>query len=170
MIEIKIDTRAVEALFKQLAAKTQNTRPAMASISKVMVRSVHENFKKEGRPAWKPLSRSRIEQRSKDRMVDKTTQGATWPGLILRETGRLEDSINPRSDNTTAVVGAFTDYAAAMQLGFTGSQSIPAHKRANGSNVKAHTRQMDIPARPFLAIQREDIKEAEAILLRHLLK
>ena len=142
----------------------------MAAIAVVMVGSVHENFKKEGRPQWKPLSNSRIRQRSKDHQVDKTKQHATWPGLILRETGHLEDSISPRSTNTEAVVGANRDYAAAMQLGFNGSQSVPSYTRSNGSTVKAHSRQMNIPARPFLAIQPEDIQEAEAILLRHLLK
>lgn len=171
MIEIKIDTGSVEKLFKQLSARTSNTRPAMLEIAQTLQESVEKNFEVGGRPKWQPLSQARINQRSKkhSRGPGKPTK-ATWPGQILRDLGLLEDSISSRATNDTAIVGAFTDYALAMQLGVSGSQSIPTHKNAGGSTVKAHTRQMNIPARPFLVIQPEDMKEAEAILMRHLLK
>ncbi len=150
MIEIKVDTRALEKLFKQLAARTSNTRPAMLAIAQTLQESIEKNFNVGGRPKWQPLSKSRINQRSKvhSRGEGKPTK-ATWPGQVLVDLGLLEDSISSRATNDTAIVGANRDYAAAMQLG------VPAK---------------NIPARPFLAIQPEDIKEAEAILLRHLLK
>lgn len=152
MIEIKVDTRALEALFNQLAARTSNTRPAMVAISEMLFDSVEENFKVGGRPSWQPLSEARIKQRSKKHKVHGVTKRPTWPGDILVEAGLqggLQGKMSRRADNTTAIVGNNAEYAAAMQLGRPDK---------------------NIPARPFLAIQPEDIKEAEAILLQHLLK
>lgn len=135
-----MDTRKVQALFSQLTKKMTNTKQPMREIAAMLTDSVEENFAVEGRPRWQKLADARIAQRKK---------AGTWPSKILTETGLLAASITYRSTNTSAIVGSNLRYAATHQLGRP---------------------EKNIPARPFLAIQPEDIESAEKILIRHLNK
>jgi phage virion morphogenesis protein len=144
MIEMELQglTEAV-ALFQQLAAKTSDTEPAMRQIAGVMTAAVDENFVQEGRPGWEKLARTTIRARLKK---------GTWPGKILHQlgpSGGLIGSISQRHDQNTAVVGANKAYAATHQFGDP---------------------ERNIPARPFLTLQPEDMGEIELRLLRHLLR
>jgi len=94
--------------------------------------------------------------------------GAPWPklktrvGQALRHTGRLRSSIpaSTRTGEDFVELGTNVEYAAIHQFGYHGPMAVPAHTRkitkAWGKpiapktvNVKAHTRQANIPARPF---------------------
>jgi phage gpG-like protein len=88
---------------------------------------------------------------------------------VLRvRTGRLRRSITQAvtddAGSIHGVVGTNVEYARIHELGFSGSQNIRAHlrtiKTAFGKSIKggavtfqvsAHSRQVDIPARSFLA-------------------
>ncbi len=173
MVEIKVELGNAQALFRALAEKTENTRPAMVAIAETMLESVHENFEVGGRPAWRPLSEERIEQRSKTRVVNGVKYKKSWPGRILIEFGTqggLLGTISRRATNDSAIVGSNSEYAAKHQFGFSETENVSGYTRVDGRQVKAHTRSVNFPARPFLVAQQEDINEAEAILLRHLLR
>jgi hypothetical protein len=70
-------------------------------------------------------------------------------GLPDLQVGDLKSKItaNPQ------IKGAKTNYAPAVNDGFNGVQNVKPFKRKNRkggiSTVKAHTRRMNIPARPF---------------------
>lgn len=102
------------------------------------------------------------------------TRGTPNTSSILRiQTGRLARSITGNTDDTidTFTVeggklqwtkGTDVPYAGMHENGFSGSVNIPAHTRirtnvfgrpteAYTQNVREHTRDMMIPARPFLS-------------------
>lgn len=93
--------------------------------------------------------------------------GACGPKKILIETGRLRDSMTywiPRL--RVLEVGTNVVYAAARQFGVSQDVTVPAHRR----QVRAHTRRMRLPARPFVVIQREDIRAIELILAKFIME
>lgn len=137
----KIDTRAVRLLFSKLGRNARKLDPAMNSIKNLVQSSVEQNFQDEGRPtAWQMLEEAT--QRARAR-INK------WPGPILQVSGQLASSINTRVERNIVIVGSDKPYARAMDQG---------------------SRKQNIPARPFLLFQDEDVEEAEDILLEHLLK
>lgn len=74
------------------------------------------------------------------------------------QTGTLRRSINRETivtgSTVTGQVGTNVRYAAVHEYGFRGSVNVRSYTRstANGgaTTVRAHTRQMDLPARSFL--------------------
>ena len=144
-IEIKIDDKEIQQLFKKLAAKTENLRPLMKNIAGIMMDSTEENFDKEGRPdKWTPLAPSTIKQRTKT---------GTWPGKILQVSqGGLASSITSKYDNNSAIVGTNKVYAAIHQFGGN-----------TGRNKK-----VKIPARPYLKLTDKDLLEIRSSITNYL--
>jgi len=141
MIEIDLSNN-LQAVLQQLQEKARQLNdlsPLMRRVAGIMADAVEENFERQGRPRWKPLKESTIRQREK--------QGY-WPGKILQQTGRLASSIESRYDKTTASVqvgGSNFPYAAIHQFG----------GKAGPGRV------VEIPARPYLTLTDEDLKEIE---------
>lgn len=86
-------------------------------------------------------------------------KGQKLTGQVLNvRTGRLRRSITQRveteSNGTIAgLVGTNVSYGRAHELGYKGRVAVKAHTRkVQGKRVpvRAHSRQMDIPKRPFL--------------------
>lgn len=79
--------------------------------------------------------------------------------LVPVDTGRLLKSLDAqvRHDEPLPVleVGSFPDdegpvsYAAAVELGFNGTEQVSAHTR-NGHPVRAHQRHANTPEQPYL--------------------
>ena len=106
----------------------------MKNIAGIFAYSTEENFKNEGRPdKWIDLAESTKKQREKK---------GHWPGQILQVTGQLAASINTYYDNDSAVIGSNLDYAAIHQLGGQAGKN----------------KSVDIPARPYILLQKEDEK------------
>ena len=88
-------------------------------------------------------------------------QTATTPkrtGSLLIDSGALANSIRPAVVNEREVIISAGDnkvgYAQVHNEGYRGPVNIPAHTR-KGHNVAAHTRTVNIPARPFLGKSNE---------------
>jgi phage gpG-like protein len=79
-------------------------------------------------------------------------------GQVLNvRTGRLRRSITPKveekDDEIVGTVGTNVRYARTHEFGFKGVVQVKAHERKIKGKpimVRAHARNMDIPARPFL--------------------
>jgi len=119
-------------------------------------------------------------------------QGVKWAALsdrykkkkkgprILTESRRLRDSIIYAVQNGNLRIGTPVVYGAAHQFGFNKSVAVPAHKRlvkkAFGhalkfpvwSQVRAHTFNPKLPARPYLGWNDADRAEIRAIVQDHL--
>jgi phage virion morphogenesis protein len=124
-VRVKVDARRLR---RALRAAGRDMGDAWAEVAELILTSVVRNFSAGGRPQrWAPLK----------------VGGASH----LNKTGRLRNSIVPRSDSDSATVGTNVIYAATHQFG-------------RGA----------IPARPFLVLQDEDIDEIGRIIGRRIVE
>ncbi|MDQ7799542.1 MAG: phage virion morphogenesis protein [Candidatus Edwardsbacteria bacterium] len=181
MITFTVINDKAQKYIRHMLAKLSDRRPLMRRIAADIHDAVEQNFAVGGRPGWDDLS---------DGTKDARRRKGHWPGRILVVSGQLKNSISERSDNDQAVVGTNKYYAAAHQFGFDGTVAIPQHTRrvksrnvygreertskktekkyqartlvATGvTTVKAHSVDMNIPARPFLKITAGDLEGIE---------
>lgn len=162
---IKIELKGLDEtkrILRELAAKGKKLKPLMVKIAGHMKDAVAENFENEGRPKWKPWSSKYAAWRRK-----RTSGKPGGPGKILQLSRQLLSSIQSKAADTSAAVGTNKKYAAVHQFGIDRAVRVGQHTRRNKhgniyqkgkkiasgvSYVKAHSRRMKIPARPFLGI------------------
>ena len=155
-IKIEVDDKGVKEALRELSERMEDMTPVMRRIGELLVSSVQENFNREGRYSepgswrggskrWQPLAPSTIKQR--ERL-------GYWPGQILTRTGRLKASITYHAGRDYVAVGTNLVYAAIHQFG--------------GKAGRGH--RANIPARPFLVVQDEDLDEIREIIARAILK
>jgi phage virion morphogenesis protein len=167
-LRIEFDTSELEHTIGEMAERVTNRKPAMEAIGALAREAVKTNFAAGGRPArWKPVKHR--------------------DGQPLRDTGRLMNSIGKRVEGNTVYVGTNVVYAAVHHFGAkmgsfgTVVQQVKAHQRqvtqAFGKQLKfpvwatvpAHARKVampwgNIPARPFMLLQDEDVVEIKELL------
>jgi len=170
MIDVKIKDHGVKKLLAEIQRRAHTLSPAMNIIGQIVRTSIVRNFEKEGRPEkWKKHSKTTEKRRGK---------GAS----ILRAESHLMNSIHHKADKNSVVIGTNRIYAAVHQFGakkgafgtFSVTQQVKEHIRkikGKRQKVRAHkrTRKMpvpwgDIPARPFMMVQKEDWDEIRAAL------
>lgn len=107
---------------------------------------------------------------SKEAFTSKSYDGRPWEpakkpkrtGSLLIDSGALVNSIDVAKVTPSEIVisagNSRVNYAQAHNEGHKGVISIPAHTR-KGKPVEAHTREVDMPARPFLGESRELLKD-----------
>ena len=135
------DDRQLKKLFKRMKAKSKDLTPAMMIIAEMLRTSVVENFEAQGRPeGWEPLANSTLKKK-------------TNTGRILFEEGNLMDSVSGKGSSDKAEVGTSSIYAAIHHFGGLAGKGGSA----------------EIPERPFMLIQDEDIEEAKDVLLDHIM-
>lgn len=127
-----------------------------------LVFSIQENFERGGRPKrWKKSRRA------------KATGGKT-----LDDTGRLSGSVTYETAPDGVEAGSNVIYGPIHHFGFEGRQDVRSHKRritqAFGRRIKpkevavrAVSRHMVMPARPWAVIRREDKEYMLDVLGRH---
>lgn len=165
-LEVRLDDAGARELIERIARRTSDFQPLLAVMGERMRYSIARNFREGGRPRWKPSRRA-------------TKEG----GQTLIDTGRLRSSITYEAGPRELKVGTNVKYARIHQLGgrIEGLFLVRPHTRrirqAFGKaiaprdvKVKGHLRSVDmeLPARPFLVVQPEDIayfrREIEAYL------
>ena len=176
MIDVKIKDHDVKELLAQIRRRTHTLAPVMNIIGQIVRTSIVRNFEKEGRPKrWKKHSKTTENRRGK---------GAT----ILRAESHLMNSIHHKAHKNSVVIGTDRVYAAIHQFGaekgafgtLSVVQQVKAHIRkirGKRQKVRAHqrTRKMsvpwgDIPARPFLLVQKDDWAEIRKALSDYILR
>ncbi|HET7558881.1 MAG TPA: phage virion morphogenesis protein [Limnochordia bacterium] len=173
-IDLTIDDKITPEL-QAKARRLQSFREPLVQAQALMLRSVDQNFRSDGRPKWPPLAPSTVAQRRK---------GSSRP---LQDTGRLRVSVTAQDgtgavrtvNDSVAIIGTTVKYARLMQEG--GTINVPAltPKRAKAlrwiggggavhfaRRTKAHT--VSIPARPFLLFQAEDERRIVTIFRRYI--
>ena len=126
MITIQVNSAAVTHTLDRLAQRVSDMRPAMRDIADELHYQSMVNFEQQGRPRWQPLSAA----------TQAANKGKRAGGQILRDTGRLMNSLRPSHTGNSATVASDVKYAAIHQFG---------GKAGRGNKV-------DIPARPFFPI------------------
>jgi phage virion morphogenesis protein len=155
---IKIDAARFDRRLKALEDGLANSRDLMAIWGEIALASISENFEQQGRPEkWKELSPVTIELRRGggigSRGVTKRKRAASGAGerILIGRTGNLR-RIGYQAAGDHVTIGthpAAKDYAAIQQFG----------------GQAGRNRKVTIPARPYLLLQDEDIKEMREIAL-----
>lgn len=169
MVVIRVDTSAVRAV-PALAERLRDLRPVLREIGEIVRASVLRNFEVGGRPRrWK---RSRRAERQ--------------AGQTLVDSGRLRQSIataRPRITDRSLTIGTNVKYAAVHQFGARkgsfGARLVRVRSHTRRSRrgvvyVKAHRRYQilpwgDIPARPFMVLQKADVDDIREAVLAYLM-
>jgi phage gpG-like protein len=157
MVHLKATAKNVDDVVKKLtgvAAVINSPGNILARFAPTMLRSIEQNFQAGGRPRWKPwaLSTAWRESHGRRGVVLKSGKVSTSAkrtarartGKVLIDTARLKNSITARVEGSGPAVlriGSNVIYARIHQLG--------------GRAGRGH--RSLIPARPFLAVQREDL-------------
>lgn len=183
LIEIKVDTKEVQEMLLKLHDRLGDLTPAMKVIGEIVRTSIVRNFEKQGRPGgWAKLTKATVKMR-----------GASKP--ILRRqgfAGGLMGSISASPGKDSVSVGTNKVYAAIHQFGAkkgafgTIVVKVGAHNRRITSafgksiatklvTVAEHEREMaipwgDIPARPYMMIQEDDIEEIKDFLGKYIVE
>lgn len=167
MIDCKIDDKNVKVTLKGIENNGKDLSRAMKTIAIELEESVRENFEVGGRYST-PGSLLGGNH--------KWVKGKYGGSLI--KTGNLRDSITSESDSNSAQVGTNISYAKIHNFGATvaGQTIIPREKKGlsfiwNGIRriyAKVTTKTHDIPARPFMVVQPEDIEGFKETLIEHL--
>lgn len=167
MINAKIDDKKCVVTLKGIENNAKNMNRAMRIIALEMEESVRENFEVGGRYS------------SPGSLLGgnhKWVKGKYGGSLI--KTGNLRDSITSKSGDDFAQVGTNLKYAAIHNFGgkINEHDVVARNGKAlkfvvNGKTLfrkKSHIPTMNIPARPFMVIQPEDIESFKETLLEHL--
>jgi len=164
----KIDDAELQEKVGEISNRIQNRKKAMEAIGVLARESVRTNFEVGGRPNKWPAPKRR-------------------DGQPLLDTGKLKNSIGKQVDGDTVYVGTNVVYAAVHHFGAKKGSfgsfavKVDAHQRivkeAFGkelkfpvaATVKGHTRNVklpwgNIPARPFMLLQQEDLGDINELL------
>lgn len=169
MPSVRITMNATPVMQKlgSLSQKLDGLRPLLEDVKGRLLLSVQQNFTAGGRPkGWTPLAASTIASR----------RGTSH--RILRDTGRLQNSITSRVENRSVIVGSNVVYARLHQEGGTIRVPEVRPRRARvlrfmvGGQVvyarRARAHSVTIPARPYLLLQEGDKTYIRDAIERHL--
>lgn len=154
MFTVELDHQRLQDALRKVEWAVGDLAPLMRSTAAELLSQTEENFESEGRPDWADLSDVTTERREKS---------GNWPGQILQiSSAGLAASVTTVATDSSALVGSNKPYAAMMHFG--GDKSDFPHLWG------------DIPSRPFLPMDAEDVIQPEAeeaileLALHHLKK
>lgn len=161
-VHVHIDDQELRRALRTAERHLVNLRPAWAQVGEHMLRSVDKNFDAEGRPTkWEPLNSQYAAQRK--------------PGKIMTLSARLRRSITYQAAGTGVVVGTNVIYARILQEGGrTRPHTITARRakalKIPGIGFRKSVRHpgSNVPARPYLMTQDEDLQVVGETLVDHI--
>lgn len=137
-IHVTIEDQAVKALLAKLAERTGNLTPVMRTIGEIVRESVERNFEEGRSPDGKNWQPS--------------IRALLTGGKTLIDKAILKNSLNVRASRDRVSVGTNVIYGAIHQFG---------GKAGRG-------RKVNIPARPYLGVRREDWPEIKSAVVAYL--
>jgi phage gpG-like protein len=167
MADIEIEGLAeLNNRIREIAGDVKKAKRPLTTASVYMLGSIEKNFQQQGRPKkWTPLNPKTLELRRKSRKANKAAGIKTGRGSrILIDMARLKNSMTFLATDTSAEVGTNVVYARRHQFGYPGVEK----KEGDDKEKKGPGRgRGKTPARPFILIQGEDIREIGEIFKRH---
>lgn len=128
-LELRVDDQAVRNGLKALAAAGGNLGQAMADIGAALLKSTQDRFEAQAGPdgePWAPFASSTLKSMRKSRK----------PPQLLRDSGRLSNSLAYLADAAGVQVGTNVVYAAIHQFG--GEVEIPARQQTAAFRIARH--------------------------------
>ncbi len=159
-INATIDDHKFDALIEIMNDHAVHLKPVLAAVGNLAVKSVKRNFREGGRPdRWKPSNKPK--------------------GKTLIGTGALQRQIHYKVDDSgVTIMTGKQKYAAIHQFG---GQTKPHVIRAKNRKAipltfggvtifrkKVNHPGSNIPARPYMLLQDEDIKIIENMMIQHI--
>ncbi len=161
-INATIERHEFDTLLEILKDRAVHLKPIMAVAGNIVVKSVKQNFREGGRP-------------------EKWTKSKKPKGMTLIGTGTLMRSIHYKLDsdgNAVTIMTGPQKYAAIHQFGgTTAPHEIKAKNRralqftVGGVTLyrkKVNHPGSNIPARPYMLLQDEDIENIKKVMLEYL--
>ena len=164
IMEITVQSSAIEEALDRLARSARSLEPAMRDIGGLLEKETDDSFRAQGRPRWRPLSQTTILNRLMGRDGEGNRRGISSiltrdgnlrararrrleGGLaILQDTGTLRGSIRASPGRYSVTIGSVLEYAAIHQFG----------------GMAGRGKKVRIPARPFLPVDRDGNLSPEA--------
>ena len=162
IMEITVQSSAIEEALDRLARSARSLEPAMRDIGGLLEKETDDSFRAQGRPRWRPLSQTTILNRLMGRDGEGNRRGISSiltrdgnlrararrrleGGLaILQDTGTLRGSIRASPGRYSVTIGSVLEYAAIHQFGGMAGRG------------------KKVPARPFLPVDRDGNLSPEA--------
>jgi phage virion morphogenesis protein len=155
MTQIQIDVAdgQIQAVLNQAASQLTDLTPIMSSIGEYMVGRARDRFDSSTAPngqQWAPLAQATIDAKRHKQKGGTSRAGRSIartnanPEDVLKDTFLLRDTITYQPTALSVAIGTPQKYGVHHQYG--------APRR-------------NIPARPFLGVNEEDMREIEAIVV-----
>lgn len=169
---------SIEEFQADLNSRFQSTdfSPVFPEIREIVRGSIEENFRLTGRYGNESLGGGSEKWLKSQRAINQS-------GQTLSDTGQLAASIMVEISQSGGIInieiGSNKKYAKVHQFGFNETVTINSYTRKNNSKglktvqnavVKSHSRKLNIPKRPYLVLQDEDIEDIKEIILRFMLQ
>jgi phage gpG-like protein len=168
VIKHKLDDAAFSDRLRLIKKQSGNLAAPLEECAEIVVSSIEQNFESEGRFSAAGSWRGGTNRWSKS----GAAKGRN--GMTLSDTGQLRASITKRVANDNAEIGTNKEYAAVHNFGIDASVNVKEHQRKTKSGksatVRAHTRHMRFPARPFMVVQDSDTEEMLDVLDKHIMQ
>lgn len=182
-LKIEISDADVQRALRGLEQRASNFRPALESIGQYLLLRTRERFDQErgpdGRP-WQPLSPRTVQRKARSRTALRG---------ILKQSGKLRDTISYRVGSREVVLAAAQKYGGLHQFGGqvkrgggqrdlyfrvdkkTGQSRFAKKSKANFQQTATFSDStINIPARPFLGANAEDRQEFIEIIRDYLIQ
>lgn len=132
-----------------LSAKLQNKRPLYQAMAGIVKEAIYENFRTEGRRlsggSWAPLAKSTLKQKERKGFAS-----------ILRNTGRLQNSISINVDDNGLTAFSSLPYAGIQNSG--GRAPLKKYSKSFVKKMTSRKTGINIPARPYLELNKSDME------------
>lgn len=158
--------------------------PLAPRIREIVRTSIDKNFTEQGRYGNSLFGGG-------SQKWEKSLAAKNRSGQTLSDTGQLAASINinvTQSGKSLVIeIGSNKSYAPVHQFGFDGDVNVKAHTRnrkahkrrtktgkvvpvrAHTQDVDSYTRKMNLPKRPFLVLQQQDIDYIKELVIEHII-
>jgi phage gpG-like protein len=163
MISTRIDVRGnaeLQSTLRQLEQAVADPKPLHKLWGIASLRWVDQNFRREGSPAWKPLTANTKAGRRQGRGLG----GAK----ILQDSGDLKNSFNYDYTGKEAVIGSPKEYADYHEEGRSGPWTIRAKRKkalffqtAGGPVFRRKVTHPGIPQRKMLPTEDQLFSEVK---------
>lgn len=151
-INISLNSSATQSAIAELTAKLGDLTPVMSAVGEYFLIETRNRFDREVDPSgksWAKLAQATVRDKTRRQKSGQTRSGGSrarvnaQPNAILKSTFLLRDTISYKPSTFSVAVGTNQKYGVHHQFGAP---------RAN------------VPARPFLGYNSEDLKEIEEIV------
>jgi len=183
VIKVQIDDKELQTFFHELTKKMGDLTPAFKIVGQIIQKSVWKNFDVGGRYSevgswrggskkWLPLAFATLISRAGGtskafKKGARKKEEFSVEGLTVRARKKMEDAkVLVRHGMAGGLMGSVTYVASAVDV-VVGTNKVYAAIHQFGGKA-GRGKKVEIPARPYLVVQDEDIEEIKQTIWDYL--